>query len=109
MKKNNPLVLIFIISLFLNSCGTVMEGLGGTKQKNSDEFLVKKKEPLVLPPDFEILPEPGVSPDEGPSLSEENTLSIEELIRQSSSDDTSSDTNESNSLTERSIIEKIKE
>ena len=109
MKKNNPLVLIFIILLFLNSCSTVMDGLGGAKQKNSDEFLVKKKEPLVLPPDFEILPEPGASPDEGSSLSKENTLNIEELIRQSSSDNTSSDSSESKSLTERSIIEKIKE
>ena len=29
------------------------------KVKSTDEFLVKKKNPLVLPPDFEKIPEPG--------------------------------------------------
>ena len=27
--------------------------------KTTDEFLVKKKDPLVLPPDYEKIPEPG--------------------------------------------------
>jgi len=31
---------------------------GATKQKNTDEFLVKKKDPLVLPPNFNDLPKP---------------------------------------------------
>ena len=31
---------------------------GVTKQKNTDEFLVKKKDPLVLPPNFNDLPKP---------------------------------------------------
>ena len=77
MKKNNPLIKIFLFLLFLNSCSTIAEGLGGGKQRNSDEFLVKKKAPLVLPPDFDQLPEPGVSSGEEKTL---NTLSIEEII-----------------------------
>jgi hypothetical protein len=32
--------------------------LTGKKKTNSDEFLVKKKNPLSLPPEFEKLPEP---------------------------------------------------
>ena len=43
MKKNNTLVAIFLFLLFLNSCGTVAEGLGGSKKKGSEEFLVEKK------------------------------------------------------------------
>ena len=41
-------------------------------QKNSsaDEFLVKKKDPLILPPDFENLP----IPDEVPILLEESSI-----------------------------------
>ena len=58
MKKNNPLITSFLILLFLNSCGTVAEGLGGSKKKGSDEFLVEKKSPLVMPPDFDELPIP---------------------------------------------------
>ena len=77
MKKNNLLIKVFLFLLFLNSCSSITEGLGGGKQRNSDEFLVKKKAPLVLPPDFEQLPEPGVSPGEDKPL---NTLSIEEII-----------------------------
>ena len=104
MKKNNPLIKIFLFLLFLNSCSTIAEGLGGGKQRNSDEFLVKKKAPLVLPPDFEQLPEPGVSPGEDKAL---NTLSIEEIIGQSATNKTSTETNSSNSSIEKSIIEKI--
>ena len=40
------------------SCQTVKNALSGVKQENSDEFLVQKKHPLVLPPDFTDLPEP---------------------------------------------------
>jgi len=104
MKKNNLLIKVFLFLLFLNSCSSITEGLGGGKQRNSDEFLVKKKAPLVLPPDFEQLPEPGVSPGEDKAL---NTLSIEEIIGQSETNKTSTETNSSNSSIEKSIIEKI--
>tara|TARA_B100000780_G_scaffold229128_1_gene168662 strand:+ start:264 stop:587 length:324 start_codon:yes stop_codon:yes gene_type:complete len=104
MKKNNPLIKIFLFLLFLNSCSTIAEGLGGGKQRNSDEFLVKKKAPLVLPPDFDQLPEPGASPGEEKTL---NTLSIEKIIGQSPANDMSTGTNSSNSSIEKSIIEKI--
>ena len=33
--------------------------LRNEKIKTTDEFLVKKRNPLVLPPDFEKIPEPG--------------------------------------------------
>tara|TARA_B110000483_G_scaffold201655_1_gene242806 strand:- start:325 stop:648 length:324 start_codon:yes stop_codon:yes gene_type:complete len=104
MKKNNPLIRIFLLLLFLNSCSTIAEGLGGAKQRNSDEFLVKKKAPLVLPPNFEQLPEPGMSPGVDKAL---NTLNIEEIIGQSSSNNTITKTNSFNSSIEKSIIEKI--
>ena len=35
MKKTNPLIASFLILLFLNSCGTIAEGLGGSKKKGS--------------------------------------------------------------------------
>jgi hypothetical protein len=107
MKKNKPLIRIFLFLLFLNSCSTIADGLGGAKQRNSDEFLVKKKAPLVLPPNFDQLPEPGVSLGEEKTLNTLNTLSIEEIIGQSSADDINTETNLSNSSIEKSIIEKI--
>jgi hypothetical protein len=43
----------------LSSCQSVKDGLSGRKAENSDEFLVKKKSPLVMPPKFMELPIPG--------------------------------------------------
>ena len=44
------------------SCAS-MEDVGkvlrNEKIKTTDEFLVKKKEPLILPPDYDKMPEPG--------------------------------------------------
>ena len=88
MKKTNPLIASFLILLFLNSCGTVAEGLGGSKKKGSDEFLVEKKSPLVLPPSFGELPEPGKEPEENIISDKKDTSDIEDIINQSSSTST---------------------
>ena len=44
--------------LAVTSCQSVKNALSGVKKENSDEFLVQKKNPLVLPPDFTDLPQP---------------------------------------------------
>ena len=59
MKKINFLVLI---SFLLASCSGVSDAgkvLRNEKVKTTDEFLVKKRQPLVLPPNFNEIPEPG--------------------------------------------------
>lgn len=55
MKK--IILLIFILS-FLGACQATKDALTLKKKNNSDEFLVEKKNPLVLPPDFGDLPVP---------------------------------------------------
>ena len=61
MIKQKILFFVSIISL-LTSCAdtfdSVKRGLTGQKAKSGDEFLVQKKDPLILPPDFEKLPTP---------------------------------------------------
>ena len=109
MKKTNPLIASFLIILFLNSCGTVAEGLGGSKKKGSDEFLVEKKSPLVLPPSFEELPEPGKKPEENIISDKKDTSDIEDIINQSSSTDTSKKSDDTKNSIEQSIIKKINE
>ena len=37
---------------------SVKRGLTGEKVTSTDEFLVKKKDPLIMPPDYENLPTP---------------------------------------------------
>tara|TARA_B100000035_G_scaffold204103_1_gene174547 strand:- start:9447 stop:9752 length:306 start_codon:yes stop_codon:yes gene_type:complete len=59
MKNLN---LILVVSFLMFSCGGLQEAgsvLRNEKIKTTDEFLVKKKDPLVLPPDYEKIPEPG--------------------------------------------------
>ena len=56
MKK---FLLILIILNFLYGCGSVGDGFKLKKSNTGDEFLVEKKNPLVLPPNFNELPEPG--------------------------------------------------
>jgi len=108
MKKTNQVIASFLILLLLNSCGTIAEGLGGSKKKGSDEFLVEKKSPLVLPPSFGELPEPGKEPEENIISDKKDTSDIEDIINQSSSVSKSENNNIKNSI-EESIIKKIKE
>ena len=51
--------VIFLISSCAESFDSVKRGLTGAKRKSADEFLVKKKDPLTLPPNYENLPTPS--------------------------------------------------
>ena len=78
--------IIYILSLifFITSCDTlksVKRGLTGQKDNSVDEFLIKKKDPLIIPPDFEDLPTPDALSTETAEISdfEKNLeLSIED-------------------------------
>jgi cell division septation protein DedD len=54
---------IIILTFFVTSCGdtasSIKRGLTGAKKTSGDEFLIKKKDPLILPPDYENLPIPN--------------------------------------------------
>ena len=60
IKINYKILLLFFLILFLNSCADVKDALEGKKRsEQSDEFLVKKKNPLQMPPEMNKLPKPG--------------------------------------------------
>tara|TARA_B100001245_G_C22597304_1_gene296059 strand:+ start:120 stop:425 length:306 start_codon:yes stop_codon:yes gene_type:complete len=67
-------IIYILLFIFLASCAntfdSVKKGLTGEKRNSADEFLVKKKDPLILPPDFENLPDP----DEKDLVLEENSI-----------------------------------
>ena len=56
-------IIFLLISLFLlASCSSLKEAgkvMRNEKVSTTDEFLVKKRNPLVLPPNYEEIPEPG--------------------------------------------------
>ena len=99
LKKIINIILLFA---FLTSCAdtfdSVKRGLTGAKQKSGDEFLVEKKDPLILPPDYENLPTPGDEVSTKEEISDfEKTLGVS--IEENSSDSSSA---------EESILKKIR-
>ncbi len=78
MKTNN-LVLAIVFSLALVSCQSVKDGLSGKKNSNSDEFLVQKKNPLVLPPKYLELPKPTNEYEED-EVFEDEVFDIQKLL-----------------------------
>ena len=49
---------ILIITVLLSGCENIQRQLSMEKKENVDEFLIQKKNPLVLPPEFSKLPKP---------------------------------------------------
>ena len=101
-KKTIFLILLFfIVTSCADSWSNVKRGLTGAKQKTTDEFLIEKKDPLILPPDYDSLP----SPSDREEVIEEMS-SFEKTLKQASDTDiTSSSTGSS---TEDSILKEIR-
>ena len=75
--------LIAIIFL-LNSCQGVKDALEGKRRsKTGDEFLIEKKNPLALPPNFEDLPEPIDTTEVNKTSESENEDDLQKIIAQS--------------------------
>ena len=55
MKK---IIVIFITLFFLAACQSTKDAFTLKKKSSTDEFLVEKKNPLVLPPGYGKLPMP---------------------------------------------------
>ncbi len=97
--------LIAIIFL-LNSCQNVKDALEGKRRsKTGDEFLIEKKNPLALPPNFEDLPEPVDTTEVNETSESENEDDLQKIIAQSE-DSSNQEINNSGSL-EDSILQEI--
>ena len=102
-------LFILIIFLSLYSCQSVKDALSGKKYESSDEFLVIKKNPLVLPPGFNELPEP----EDPVSMSREDTIEaeIDDIVSSMKSEkdlETKVENSTSNSSTEDFVLDQIK-
>jgi len=97
-KKIINIIAIFFLVTSCQSMNTAKKALTGEKRSSTDEFLIQKKDPLILPPDYENLP----SPDESITTNEEIST-FEETLEQSIEDDLST----SSSSVEDSILKKI--
>tara|TARA_B100001175_G_scaffold103383_1_gene87739 strand:+ start:419 stop:736 length:318 start_codon:yes stop_codon:yes gene_type:complete len=102
--KYLKIVILFKITFFLFSCGTLKEGFSNQKKNNSDEFLVEKKTPLVMPPDYKDLPEPRTS-QEAPKIKKS---SIKSLILKDGNTESDIISDNTDKKLEESLLEKIK-
>ena len=110
MKTISNILIIFITSLFLLSCSDTLKGFKLKKKSTSgDEFLIQKKDPLVLPPDFSKLPKPKNDVERN-KLDERETIDLNNVFSEkelSENEDIKSESSQDSDLKE-SILKKIK-
>ena len=106
MKKFKIIFFIILFGSFFYSCTTLKKGFESQRKNSTEEFLVEKKQPLVMPPDFEKLPIPDQNQK---NTQQENINQIEELIVKDNAANTNSkSSNNPNKKTENFILDKIK-
>ena len=103
MKKFKKICFILVLTLILQGCSTLKEGFRSQKKNSTDEFLVEKKSPLVMPPDYSELPVPEIENFES-EIEDEND--IKKLL--TNSNNTNLNSNEQNKNFKNSILDKIK-
>ena len=100
--KNIKLSLIFIF--VLTACNSLDEAgkvLKNEKVRTTDEFLVKKRDPLILPPDYKDIPLPG-------SKNIKKKSSEKDIKKILNAPDEQTVLNNQTSSTEKSIINQIR-
>ena len=108
MNKFFKISKLLLLLLFLYSCGSVGEALQGKKRSDQgDEFLIDKKNPLTMPPNFDKLPKPGEASIKSTKDIESDQSNIENLLKNSKIEKDASSSEQSSSI-ESSILKKIK-
>ena len=103
IKEKFNLIFLFLFIIFLSGCADIKAGLTGQRSKNADEFLVKKKDPLVMPPRWEELPDPDEDMNPEENFEETFKISINE-----DNSNASSENIEGASDIESSVIDHIR-
>ena len=101
--KQSVVIIFFLLSACGGTLDSVKRGLSGQKKISTNEFLVEKKDPLVLPPGYHDLPKPGQT--EVDEVYEEKDISSILKVENNNQNTSSS---ESIGL-EESILKKINE
>ena len=107
MYKFTKISKYLFLFFFLCSCG-IGEALQGKKRsEQGDEFLIDKKNPLTMPPDFDKLPRPGEANIKSTKDIENEQSNIKDLLKNSEIEEDTSSSEQSTSI-ESSILKKIK-
>ena len=104
-KKRFSFLISIIIFTILTSCQDVKKGLSGKKIDEGNEFLVIKKNPLVVPPNFNELPQPSDNNLENNS-NKDNENEFKNLIKNNEDSITQNDKTTNGNL-EENILKQI--
>ena len=82
MNKIFRIFLFLSLIVAISSCGTIKKGFSNQNKKSSDEFLVEKKSPLVMPPNFSELPIPKEKTEEDRPINSIKKLIVEDEVNE---------------------------
>ncbi len=103
--KYLKIFLLLNLILLISNCGTAKKAFTNQKKSSTDEFLVEKKSPLVMPPNFNDLP----VPNQNEEISQMNQNKIKDLVTKNETENSEVNTSdENNTNIEQSILKKIK-
>ena len=91
--------LLILVSIFFGACADLGKALRNEKTTTTDEFLVKKKGPLVFPPDYKEIPAPDTIQEKDENQEEKIKKILKAPIKEKKTNTTS---------IEKSILEKIR-
>ena len=94
-------LIIFFLLVSCSGFKEVGKVLRNEKVSNTDEFLVKKRAPLVLPPEYDTLPEPNSAKNSKKT----DTSKINKILK---IPDQSTSTSTGSSSVEESIMKNIR-
>ncbi len=103
MKK---IINLFVLIFLLSSCENVKKGLG-MKKDVPDEFLIEKRNPLTMPPNFDLLPPDSINQNNQKDEKDNLKDIFNKNLGKEKKDTEINKGTDSGSL-EKSILEKIK-
>ena len=92
MKYLFKTFLALLLLIIMTACTNLKENLSLKKQKNVEEFLIKKKNPLTLPPDFSSLPEPKNSNQD--VITKDEEIDLKKVLTKTKKSETISPSND---------------
>ena len=105
IDKYISLILILVMAVLYSGCSSVKSAFDSGRKNSSEEFLVEKKSPLVMPPDYNDLP----VPDQNKETAETNENKIKDLVTKNENENGENNNSEDGNLDiEQSILKKIK-
>ena len=99
-------ILIFLIFNFVIASQSTKDALTLKKKPSGDEFLVEKKSPLVMPPDYGKLPLPGE--EQSIEIKESGNNDIKVILSDGKNLSNKIEKSSETTSIEKSILEKIK-